>query len=92
MPCHVPDSCHGSASPSAQFASINAEFGEVFDWQARVEDSIDVNEDAVRAAKEVARLLGERKGRSEFRNDFSDGREVYGFGIKQLLDELLVLF
>jgi hypothetical protein len=92
MPRHVPDSCHGLASPGAQFASVNAEFAEIFDWQARVEDSIDVNEDAVRAAEEVARLFGEREGGAEFGNDFADGSEVDGFGVKQFLDELLVLF
>jgi hypothetical protein len=80
--CHVLECCGGLASPGSQFASICAEFSEIFDWYTRIEDSIDVNEDAVRTAEEVARLFRERERGAEFGDDFADCSEVDGFSIE----------
>ena len=80
------------ASAGSQFAGVCGELAEVFDGYAWVEDSIDVNEDAVGTAEEVAGFFRERKRRTKFRNYPSDCGEIYGFGVKQLFDKLLVLF
>jgi hypothetical protein len=68
----------------SQFAGIGGKLTQIFHRKARVKNAIDVEENAVRAAEEVARLFGERKRRSDFGNHLTYGGEIYCFGIQQL--------
>jgi hypothetical protein len=86
MPHHALGAVNGLTSLGSQFARIRGKVAEVFDGPARVENAVAMEEDAVCAAKEVARLFGERKRRTDFGDDLADSGEVYGFGIKQFLN------
>jgi hypothetical protein len=93
MPRHVLRYCPGRACfLASQLSRVRTELPEVLDRQTRVEYSIDVNEYAVSAAEEVARLFGKRKRWADFGYDLADRGKVNGFGIQQLLDKLFVLF
>src|ERR1700744_2447679 len=87
----MPSNVAPQSSLPLQNACAPGKFAEIFDRGSRICDPVDPNEDAVDAAEKVAWVFGEREGWTGFCNDLTNRGEVYGFGVKQLLDDLSVL-